>query len=137
MSWVILSCISVRQEFLRALLLDRCMYLQLITSIYTSVSIITIVVMIFVIIIAFIFEILCNPIRILTGLPTCTDFRGTYRFWLPITISRFHAVVYRFWKMREFLGLSDFALFSFHRYFRNPLRILHLPPVKALRCRYK
>ena len=34
MSWVILSCISVRQEFLRALLLDRCMYFQLITSIY-------------------------------------------------------------------------------------------------------
>ena len=38
------------------------------------------------------------------GLPTCTDFRGTYRFWPSITISRFHAVVYRFWKMRQFLG---------------------------------
>ena len=52
------------------------------------------------------------------GLPTCTDFRGTYRFWPSITISRFHAVVYRFWKMREFLGLSDFGLFCFRRYSR-------------------
>ena len=43
------------------------------------------------------------------GLPTCTDFRGTYRFLPLITISRFHAVVYRFWKMREFLGLADLA----------------------------
>ena len=49
-------------------------------------------------------------------LPTCTDFRGTYRFWPSITISRFHAVVYRFWKMREFLGLADFVLFCFRRY---------------------
>ena len=51
-----------------------------------------------------------------SGLPTCTDFRGTYRFWPSITISRFHAVVYRFWKMREFLGLADFVLFCFRRY---------------------
>ena len=51
-----------------------------------------------------------------TDLPTCTDFRGTYRFWPSITISRFHAVVYRFWKMREFLGLADFVLSCFHRY---------------------
>ena len=64
-------------------------------------------------------------------LPTCTDFRGTYRFWPSITNSRFHAVVYRFWKMREFLGLADFVLFCFRRY------SVHLPPVKALRCRYK
>ena len=49
-------------------------------------------------------------------LPTCTDFRGTYRFWPSITISRFHAVVYRFWKMRELLGLADFVLFCFRRY---------------------
>ena len=53
-----------------------------------------------------------------TGLSTCTDFRGTYRFWPSITISRFHAVVYRFWKMREFLGLADFVLFCFRRYSR-------------------
>ena len=53
-----------------------------------------------------------------TDLPTCTDFRGTYRFWPSITISRFHAGVYRFWKMREFLGLSDFDLFCFRRYSR-------------------
>ena len=53
---------------------------------------------------------------ITAGLPTCTDFRGTYRFWPSITISRFHAVVYRFWKIREFLGLADFVLFSFRRY---------------------
>ena len=52
------------------------------------------------------------------GLPTCTDFRGTYRFWPSITISRFHAVVCRFWKMREFVGLSDFGLFCFRRYSR-------------------
>ena len=52
----------------------------------------------------------------ITGLPTCTDFRGTYRFWPSITISRFHAVVYRFWKMREFLALADFVLFCFCRY---------------------
>ena len=51
-------------------------------------------------------------------LPTCTDFRGTYRFWPSITISRFHAGVYRFWKMPEFLGLSDFDLFCFRRYSR-------------------
>ena len=56
--------------------------------------------------------------RAFTDLPTCTDFRGTYRFWPSITISRFHAVVYRFWKMREFLGLSDFGLFCFRRYSR-------------------
>ena len=32
-------------------------------------------------------------VRVVTvaGLPTCTDFRGTYRFWPSITISRFHA----------------------------------------------
>ena len=53
-----------------------------------------------------------------SGLPTCTDFRGTYRFWPSITISRFHAGVYRFWKMREFLGLVDFVLFCFRRYSR-------------------
>ena len=53
-----------------------------------------------------------------TDLPTCTDFRGTYRFWPSITISRFHAGMYRFWKMREFLGLSDFDLFCFRRYSR-------------------
>ena len=53
-----------------------------------------------------------------TGLPTCTDFRGTYRFWPSITISRFHAVVYGFWKIREFLGLTDFVLFCFRRYSR-------------------
>ena len=52
------------------------------------------------------------------GLPTCTDFRGTYRFRPSITISRFHAVVYRFWKMREFLRLSDFVLFCFRQYSR-------------------
>ena len=49
-------------------------------------------------------------------LPTCTDFRGTYRFRPSITISRFHAVVYRFWKMREFLGLANFVLSCFRRY---------------------
>ena len=53
-----------------------------------------------------------------SDLPTCTDFRGTYRFWPSITISRFHAGVYRFWKMREFLGLSDFDSFCFRRYSR-------------------
>ena len=53
-----------------------------------------------------------------TGLPTYTDFRGTYRFWPSITISLFHAVVYRFWKMQEFLGLADFVLFCFCRYSR-------------------
>ena len=52
------------------------------------------------------------------GLPTCTDFRGTYRFWPSITISRFHAVVYRFWMMREFLALADFVLVCFRRYSR-------------------
>ena len=58
---------------------------------------------------------------LLAGLPTCTDFCGTYRFWPSITISRFHAVVYQFWKMREFLGLADFVLFCFRRYSRiNP-----------------
>ena len=51
--------------------------------------------------------------EIIAGLPTCTDFRGTYRFWPSITISRFHAVVYRFWKMREFLGLVDSFCFVF------------------------
>ena len=51
-------------------------------------------------------------------LPTCTDFRGTYRFWPSITISRFHAVVYRFRKMGEFLALPDFVLFCFRRYSR-------------------
>ena len=55
---------------------------------------------------------------VLADLPTCTDFRGTYRFWPSITISRFHAVVYRFWKMQEFLGLTDFVLFCFRRYSR-------------------
>ena len=54
--------------------------------------------------------------KIIADLPTCTDFRGTHRFWSSITISRFHAVVYRFWKMREFLGLADFILFCFRRY---------------------
>ena len=53
-----------------------------------------------------------------SGLPTCTDFRGTYRFWPSITISRFHAVVYRFWKMGEFLALADFILVCFRRYSR-------------------
>ena len=53
-----------------------------------------------------------------TGLPTCNNFRGTYRFWPSITISRFHAMVYRFWKMQEFLGLADFVLFCFPRYSR-------------------
>ena len=43
-------------------------------------------------------------------------FAVTYRFWPSITISRFHAVVYRFWKMREFLVLADFVLFCFRRY---------------------
>ena len=55
-------------------------------------------------------------VKHVAGLPTCTDFRGTYQFWPSITISRFHAVVYRFWKMREFLGLADFVLFCFRRY---------------------
>ena len=32
-----------------------------------------------------------------------------WRFWPSITISRFHAAVYRFWKMREFLALADFV----------------------------
>ena len=35
---------------------------------------------------------------------------------VPHKISRFHAVVYRFWKMREFLVLADFVLFCFRRY---------------------
>ena len=51
-----------------------------------------------------------------SGRPTCTDFRGTHRFWPSITISRFHAVVCRFWKIRRFLGLADFVLFCFRRY---------------------
>ena len=55
-------------------------------------------------------------ILMITSLPTCTNFRGKYRFWPSITISRFHAVVYRFWIMRKFLELADFILFCFCRY---------------------
>ena len=62
------------------------------------------------------YDIRINRSTVKPDLPTCTDFRGTYRFWPSITISRFHAVVYRFWKMREFLGLADFVLFCFRRY---------------------
>ena len=53
------------------------------------------------------------------------------------------AYLYRF--SRDIPILEDAGIFRARRFrfvlfspvFRNPLRILHLPPVKALRCRYK
>ena len=50
----------------------------------------------------------CQDKKRRADLPTCTDFRGTNRFWPSITISRFHAVVYRFWKMREIFRARRF-----------------------------
>ena len=55
----------------------------------------------------------------LQGLPTCTNFIGTYRFWVSIMISQFHAVICRFLKQRNFSKFSASAVFVLFCFPRN------------------